>query len=155
MSQFSCPCWLIKVQCWHVQLAPLGDWDASIMSTSCKPWGSGEGAKKQTINKNDQGPGFMIIGALLGCNGGQCCFLASLDSNQDVYLGFIKQPVLKATEIFRVRNSLTMWVWIPFRLRVKHHDKRFQREMRRKFSSVCDQDDIWIGNEVCSRLIIC
>ena len=50
----------------------------------------------------------MIIGALLGCNGGQCCFLASLDSNQDVYLGFIKQPVLKATEIFRVRNSLTM-----------------------------------------------
>ena len=58
------------------------------------------------------------------------------------------------SEIFRVRNSLTMWVWIPLRLRVKHYDKRFQREMRREFSSVCDQDDIWIGSEVYSRLLI-
>ena len=43
---------------------------------------------------------------------------------------------IKMSEIFRVRNSLTMWVWIPLRLRVKHYDKRFQREMRREFSSV-------------------
>ena len=44
MSQFSCSCWFINVQCLHDQLAPLGDWDISTMSTSLDPLGSGEGA---------------------------------------------------------------------------------------------------------------
>ena len=44
MSQFSCPCWFINVQCLHDQPASLGEWDISNMSTSPDPRGSGEGA---------------------------------------------------------------------------------------------------------------
>lgn len=89
-------------------------------------------------------------------------FLSS-DSNRDVYLWFIKHQVIKVTEIVRVRKSLhgmstagkqceCEW-WTPLHLRVKHHDKRFQREIRREFPSACDQD-IWIGSEVCGRILI-
>ena len=49
MSQFSCPCWLIYVQCLHVQPVPPGDWDISTMSTSPPPRGSGDGAEKKRI----------------------------------------------------------------------------------------------------------